>query len=99
MPGTARPGPQPVFKRKPRIDDAIYGKLMTSFGRVVDLDPFIARPASALAERVAGEEPAAVAALDAAQFTGATLYHLRLLAGAWIMSQEGNVPQATAEVF
>jgi hypothetical protein len=88
-----------MFKRKPRIDEAMYGKLMTSFGRVVDLDPFVARPASALAERVVSEEPATVTELDARQFRGATQYHLRLLAGAWIMSNEGSVPRATAEVF
>lgn len=88
-----------MFKRKPRIDDAVYGKLMTSFGRVVDLDPFIARPAAALAERVTAEESETVAALDEHQFAGATLYHLRLLAGAWIMAQESKVPRATAEVF
>jgi hypothetical protein len=88
-----------VFKRKPLITDAIYGKLMTSFGRVVDLDRFVAEPATALAERVVAEEPELVAALEAKMYAGAVLYHLRLLAGSWIMSQEGNVPRATAEVF
>ena len=88
-----------MFRRKPRITDDIYGKLMTSFGRVVDLDPFVARPATALAERVTAEETAITAELDLRMYAGAVLYHLRLLAGAWIMSQEGNVPKATAEVF
>jgi hypothetical protein len=72
---------------------------MTSFGRVVDLDPFIARPAAALAERVAAEHPAATAALDAALYRGAAVYHLRLLAGSWIMAAEGGVPRETAEIF
>ena len=88
-----------MFRRKPRITDDIYGKLMTSFGRVVDLDPFVARPATALAERVTAEEAAITAELDLRMYAGAALYHLRLLAGAWIMSHEGNVPTATAEVF
>ena len=88
-----------MFRRKPRITDDIYGKLMTSFGRVVDLDPFVARPATALAERVTAEEAAITAELDLRMYAGAVLYHLRLLAGAWIMSHEGNVPTATAEVF
>ena len=88
-----------MFRRKPRITDDIYGKLMTSFGRVVDLDLFVARPATALAERVTAEEAAITAELDLRMYGGAALYHLRLLAGAWIMSQEGNVPKATAEVF
>jgi hypothetical protein len=88
-----------VFRRKPRIDDAIYGKLMTSFGRVVDLDPFVARPARALAARVVAEEAGLTAELDQRQYAGATEYHLRLLAGAWIMSHDGKLPVATAEVF
>lgn len=88
-----------MFRRKPRITDDLYGKLMTSFGRVVDLDPFVARPATALAERVVSEESAVTAALDAKMYAGATLYHLRLLAGAWIIAQEGGVPRKTAEVF
>jgi len=87
------------FKRKPRITDDIYGKLMTSFGRVVDLDPLVARPAEALALKVAAEEPALAAAVDSAMYPGATMYHLRLLAGSWIMAAEGSVPRATAEVF
>ena len=45
------------------------------------------------------EEAAITAELDLRMYAGAALYHLRLLAGAWIMSQEGNVPTATAEVF
>ncbi|MGI8925112.1 MAG: hypothetical protein ACR2HN_00530 [Tepidiformaceae bacterium] len=87
------------FRRKPRIDEGNYGRLMTSFGRVVDGDPFVGRPAGALAERVVGEEAEAAAALDGRMYRGATVYHLRLLAGAWIMSRDGNVPAATAEVF
>ena len=88
-----------MFRRKPRITESIYGNLMTSFGRVVDLDPFVARPAAALAEKVAQEQPDAVGAVDARLYSGAAFYHLRLLAGSWIMSQEGSVPQETAEVF
>ena len=87
------------FRRKPRITDALYGNLMTSFGRTVDLDPFVSGPAAALAERVAGEQPALVAAIDRVLYEGAALYHLRLLAGAWVMADEGDVPRATAEVF
>lgn len=92
----------PLFKRKPRITDDMYGKLMMSFGRAADSDPFVAEPAAALAERVVGEFPAEVVALDASKafgYAGATLYHLRLLAGSWIMCAEGSVPRATAEVF
>lgn len=89
----------PWFRRKPRITDAIYGNLMTSFGRVVDLDPMVKHPAMALAERVTGEHPELVTSLDAATYRGSTVYHLRLLAGSWIMSAEGSVPRATAEVF
>lgn len=92
-------GPVPLFRRKPRITEEIYGRLMTSFGRVVDLDPFVARPAEALAEHVAREDPQPIAALDEALYRGATIYHLRLLAGSWIMAREGNVPVQTAEVF
>jgi hypothetical protein len=89
----------PLFRRKPRITDAIYGNLMTSFGRVVDLDPMVKNPAMALAERVVAEHPAHAAALDIATYRGSTVYHLRLLAGSWIMSAEASVPRATAEVF
>lgn len=88
-----------LFRRKPRITDAIYGNLMTSFGRVVDRDPLVKLPALALAERVTGEYPELVAALDGATYAGSTLYHLRLLAGAWVMAAEQSVPRATAEVF
>ncbi len=72
---------------------------MTSFGRVVDLDPFVGRPAQSLAERVAAEEAELTAAIDARTFNGNVVYHLRLLAGSWIMAAEGSVPRATAEVF
>jgi hypothetical protein len=87
------------LRRKPRITDDVYGRLITSFGRAVDLDRLIAGPAEALAQRVAGEEPALVAAVDAGLYPGAASYHLRLLAGAWIMAAEGAVPRATAGVF
>lgn len=89
----------PLFKRRPRITDDIYGKLMMSFGRVVDKDPFIAEPAGALAERVGAEFPAEIALLDGQAYKGSALYHLRLLAGSWLMVAEGSVPRATAEVF
>ena len=36
-----------LFRRKPLITDANYSRLVASFGRVVDLDPFVARPAAA----------------------------------------------------
>ena len=88
-----------LFSRKPRINEDIYGKLMTSFGRVVDLDPFVARPAAALAETVQREERPAIDQLDARLYPGAAVYHLRLLAGSWIMVHEGSVPRETAEVF
>lgn len=87
------------FRRKPRITEDVYGRLITSFGRVVDLDPLIAGPAEALAQKVVGEEPALAAAIDERLYLGASAYHLRLLAGSWIMSQEGSVPVATAEIF
>ena len=45
------------FKRKPRITEEIYGRLITSFGRVVDLDPLVGRPAEALAGRVFANGP------------------------------------------
>lgn len=89
----------PLFRRKPRITDAIYGNLMTSFGRVVDLDPMVKNPAMALAERVVAEQAEYATALDTATYRGSTVYHLRLLAGSWIMSAEASVPRATAEVF
>jgi hypothetical protein len=87
------------FKRKPRIDDAIYGRLMTSFGRVVDHDRFVAEPAGALAQRVIAEHPRLAADIDARMYRGAAEYHLRLLAGSWMMSSDGTVPRATAEAF
>jgi hypothetical protein len=89
----------PLFRRKPRITDDIYGKLMTSFGRVVDLDPFIARPAEAVAQRTTAELDALAAAIDGRLYRGAALYHLRLLAGSWLMARDGFVPRETAEVF
>lgn len=72
---------------------------MTSFGRVVDSDRLLAGPAAALAARAAADQPDAIAALDARLYRGAAVYHLRLLAGAWIMAAEGAVPRATAEAF
>lgn len=87
------------LKRKPRITEEIYGRLVTSFGRVVDLDPLVSQPAAALAGRVVAEYPALVAAIDAQLYGGAASYHLKLLAGAWIMSLDGAIPVATAEVF
>ncbi len=87
------------FRRKPRITDVLYGNLMTSFGRTVDLDPFVSGPAAALAGRVAEEQPLLVSEVDRALYEGSCVYHLRLLAGAWVMANEGNVPRATAEVF
>ncbi len=88
-----------LFKRKPLITEAIYGNLMTSFGRAADLDPHVKEPAQALAERVCNELADTVAAVDAQTYKGSTLYHLRLLAGSWIMAAEGSVPRKTAEVF
>jgi hypothetical protein len=87
------------FRRKPRITEDMYGKLMTSFGRVVDRDEFVAQPAGALAERVCGELDGLVGEVDERTYKGAALYHLRLLAGAWIMASEGSVPSKTAEAF
>ncbi len=87
------------LRRKPRIDDATYGRLMTSFGRVVDQDPLLRGPAEALALAVAAHHPATVESLDGRMYAGAAAYHLRLLAGAWIMAREGTVPEATAAVF
>jgi hypothetical protein len=66
---------------------------------VVDRDRFVKVPAEALAQRVADEEPETVDALDERLYRGAAVYHLRLLAGSWIMAQEGSVPRETAEVF
>ena len=87
------------FRRKPLITEDNYGKLMMSFGRVVDRDPFVERPARALAERVVEEHPETVAAVDREMYGGSATYHLRLLAGSWIMASEGSVPRETAEVF
>jgi hypothetical protein len=89
----------PWFRRKPRITEEIYGNLMTSFGRAADLDPMVKEPAQALAERVCEEYADTVQRLDERMYAGSTLYHLRLLAGSWIMAAEGSVPVATAEVF
>ena len=72
---------------------------MTSFGRVVDLDPLVAGPADSVAQRVVDDASGLVADLDSRLYSGATLYHLRLLAGAWIMARDGSVPTTTAEVF
>jgi hypothetical protein len=88
-----------MWRRKPRITEDVYARLMTSFGRVVDLDPFVSRPAAALAQRVIREDPIAAAAVDAAEYGGAATYHLRLLAGAWVMANDGAVPRATAAAF
>ncbi|HET7738446.1 MAG TPA: hypothetical protein VFK32_07720 [Tepidiformaceae bacterium] len=89
----------PWFKRKPRITDENYGRLMTSFGRVVDRDPLVRVPAQALADRVAAEYPAHITTIDTRLYDGAAVYHLRLLGGAWILAAEQAVPRATAEVF
>ncbi len=97
--GRARLIGQMFFKRKPRIDDAIYGRLMTSFGRVVDRDRFIMGPAGVLAQRVIAEHPQLVDGIDTRLYRGATEYHLRLLAGSWIMVSDGSIPLATAEAF
>ncbi len=88
-----------LFRRKPRITEEIYGRLLTSFGRVVDADPFIAKPAEALAERVELELRDLAVAVDKAMYSGSTRYHLKLLAGAWLQAAEGTVPRNTAEVF
>ena len=87
------------LRRRPRITEDNYSKLMTSFGRVVDLDRFVAEPAQAMADRIGAAEAALIAEVDARLYKGAAIYHLRLLAGAWLMAREGTVPQATAEVF
>ena len=88
-----------LFRRRPRITEENYGRLMTSFGRTVDADPMLAGPAGALAERVTGELVAETAAADERLYPGAAAYHLRLLAGAWILASEGGIPTETAEVF
>lgn len=89
----------PLFRRKPRITDEIYGRLMTSFGRVGPVDPFIWGPSKALAERVAAENPALVSELDAQTYAGSTEYHLQLLASAWLLAADEQVPEETAEIF
>ena len=88
-----------LFRRRPRITEENYGRLMTSFGRTVDADPLLAGPAEALAERVTAELAAEAEAADAKLYAGAAAYHLRLLAGAWILASEGGIPDETAEVF
>ncbi len=87
------------FRRKPRITEENYGKLMTSFGRVAPRDPYVWGPAKALAEKVVGEFTGDVAELDGRLYAGAVEYHLQLLAASWLMAEEGAVPHATAEVF
>lgn len=87
------------WRRKPRITEENYGRLMTSFGRVVDSDRFLSEPAEVLARKVAVAEPRLVEAVDGRLYRGAAVYHLRLLAGAWMMARDGAVPVATAEVF
>ncbi|MEX1103178.1 MAG: hypothetical protein WED87_02940 [Dehalococcoidia bacterium] len=89
----------PLFRRKPRITADLYGKLMTSFGRAVDLDPFVSGPAQALAARTLADLPGSAAAVDTRLYKGAAEYHLRLLAGSWLMVRDGSVPAQTAEVF
>ena len=88
-----------LFRRRPRITEENYGRLMTSFGRTVDADPLVAGPAAALAERVTGELAAETEEADTRLYEGAAEYHLRLLAGAWILASEGGIPSETAEVF
>ncbi len=88
-----------LFRRKPRITEDIYGRLMTSFGRAVDVDPLVAGPAEALAERATAELAPLATAVDDRLYRGAAHYHLRLLAGSWLMARDGSVPRETAEVF
>ena len=87
------------FRRRPRITEENYGRLMTSFGRTVAADPLVEGPAGALAERVVSEHSGEVGEVDGHLYEGAAEYHLRLLAGAWILAQEGAIPRETAEVF
>jgi probable selenium-dependent hydroxylase accessory protein YqeC len=87
------------FRRRPRITEEIYGNLLTSFGRVVDLDPFISGPSEALADRVVGEHQAQAETIDRATYGGSARYHLKLLASSWMEAAEGRVPMKTAEVF
>ena len=88
-----------LFRRRPRITEENYGRLMTAFGRTVDADAMVGGPAAALADRVVRELPRDVRRIDEELYEGAATYHLRLLAGAWIMASEGSVPGETAEVF
>lgn len=88
-----------LFRRRPLITEENYGRLMMSFGRTVDTDPLVAGPAEALAERVTAELATEAAAADEKLYRGAATYHLRLLAGAWILASEGGIPPETAEVF
>ncbi|MXY36653.1 MAG: hypothetical protein F4Y54_07810 [Dehalococcoidia bacterium] len=88
-----------LFRRRPLITEENYGRLMTSFGRTVDADPLVAGPAEALADRVTAELASEAAAADEKLYSGAAVYHLRLLAGAWILASEGGIPTETAEVF
>lgn len=88
-----------LFRRRPLITEENYGRLMTSFGRTVDADPLVAGPAEALAQRVTEELATEAAATDEKLYGGAAAYHLRLLAGAWILAGEGGIPTETAEVF
>lgn len=88
-----------MFRRRPRITEEIYGRLMTSFGRVVAADPLVAGPATALADRVCAEEPSLASSVDAAMYAGAAHHHVQLLAGAWILANDGATPAHTAEVF
>lgn len=87
------------FRRRPLITEDVYGRLMTSFGRIIDRERFLKGPAEALAERVIRERPDFAEAVDARFYRGAAQYHLRLLAGSWILAREGGVPRETAEVF
>lgn len=87
------------FRRKPRITEENYGKLMTSFGRVAPRDPYVWEPARALAGKVVGEFQVEVTEIDGRLYSGAAEYHLQLLSASWLMAEEGTVPQATAEVF
>lgn len=87
------------FRRKPRITEEIYGRLMTSFGRTADKDRFIWEPALALASRVVQESPELAAEVDSKMYAGAARYHLQLLASSWLMAQDETVPIETAEVF
>jgi hypothetical protein len=87
------------FRRKPRITEEIYGKLLTSFGRVVELDPFVSGPSEALADRVVAEYPGQAESIDRAMYQGSARYHLKLLASSWMEAAEGRVPVKTAEVL